>query len=133
MGEHFLSELKETFASSKYWNKVGLNHEDLAKGYSKISINLIEENLNMSGNLHGGIMMSALDIGMGLATRTLGPKKVSTIQMEVRFLQEINSGNVYAECKVIHLTKNTAVIEGKIINEVGDLIAFSTSTFKLFW
>lgn len=133
LAELYLEELKKSFEQSVYWRKIGLSHDQIERGFSSIKIFIEKENMNMSGNLHGGVMMSALDIGMGLAARSLGPSKVATIQLEVRFLQEIRAGDVFAKSKVIHTTRNTAIIEGKIVDSDENLIAYSTSTFKLFW
>ncbi|MEK4131107.1 PaaI family thioesterase [Solibacillus sp. FSL W8-0474] len=126
------NELKTAFEQSVYWRKLGLLHDDIEIGYSSIRLPISEDSLNINGTLHGGVMMTALDIGMSLAARSLGINKVSTIQLEVRFLQEVKAGEVLICSKVIHTTSNTAVIEGKIIDIDENLLAYSTSTFKLY-
>lgn len=125
------NELVKEFENSQFWNFVGFEFMDIEEGKATIKIQLRDEILNMQKMLHGGIIMSGLDLVMGLCARTLGTKAVSTIQLEVRFLQSIYDGAAILKSELIHCTKNTAVLKGTVENLNGELVAFCTSTFKL--
>lgn len=128
--ENFADIVKE-FQESPFWNFVRFEFLNIEEGKAKIKITLREELLNVQKMLHGGMYMSGLDTVMGLCARTTGAKSVSTIQLEVRFIQGINNGDVIFTSEMIKQTKNTAIIKGTAENSDGELLAYSTSTFKL--
>lgn len=128
--ENYTDIVKE-FQGSPFWKFVGFEFLHIEEGKAKIKIALREEMLNVQKMLHGGMFMSGLDTVMGLCARTTGAKSVSTIQLEVRFIQGINDGDVIFTSEIIKQTKNTAIIKGTAENLDGDLLAYSTSTFKL--
>lgn len=103
---------------------------DIYHGNSVIRLDSRPELDNTQKILHGGAIMSLMDTSMGIAVRSLGAERVSTIQMEIRFIESVISGSISAFSQVIHELKTTCIVECRVTNELGNLVAFSTSTFK---
>lgn len=125
------SDLVKEFESSNFWNFIGFEFLDIEEGKASIKIQLRDEILNMQKMLHGGIIMSGLDMVMGLCARTTGAKKVSTIQLEVRFIKSLFDGYAVINSEIINQTKSTVILKGTVESPDGDLIAYCTSTFKI--
>ncbi|WP_199860625.1 PaaI family thioesterase [Oceanobacillus damuensis] len=118
------------FHESGFWNFMNFKLVDLQEGTAVIKLYLESQLKNIQGILHGGAIMSLIDTSMGMAARSIGAERVSTIQLEVRFIDSVVSGSVIAESTVIHQLKSTCIIECRVKDEAGNLVALSTSTFK---
>ena len=118
------------FETNNFWNFMGFKLIEINHGTSVIELKSRTELDNTQQVLHGGAIMSLMDTSMGIAVRSLGAEKVSTIQLEIRFIESVISGSINAVSNVIHELKNTCIVECRVTNNLGNLIAFSTSTFK---
>lgn len=127
------NELQSEFENGEFWNFIGFEMVNIDKGRATIKIELREDILNMQRMLHGGIIMSGLDMVMGLCARTTGAEKVATIQLETRFLHSLYDGYAILESEIIHRNKNIVTLKGIVKGSKDNekLIAYSTSTFKL--
>ncbi|WP_152657153.1 PaaI family thioesterase [Oceanobacillus sp. CFH 90083] len=84
----------------------------------------------MSKIFHGGAIISLVDTPMGIAARSIEAEKVSTIQLEVRFIKPVQSGVITTISKIKYEQKSTCIIECQVKNTEQELIALGTSTFK---
>jgi uncharacterized protein (TIGR00369 family) len=92
--------------------------------------------VNHLGILHGGVVMTLLDVAMAHAARSLddahmadGPGLV-TIEMKTTFMRP-GTGRVRAVGRVLRITSSIAFCEGSAYDEAGALAAHATGTFKL--
>lgn len=126
------SSLIEEFGESNYFKYIGFECLSVEYGKAIIQIKKRPDISNMKDVLHGGVIMSGLDIVMGLTSRSVGAKAATTIQMEVKFINSVLEGTTEIIGELIHRTDNTAILHGKAIDEQGNLIAYSTATFRLY-
>ncbi|MGV2453433.1 PaaI family thioesterase [Acinetobacter seifertii] len=87
--------------------------------------------LNPLGGVHGGFAATVLDSVTGCAVHTMLPAGVGygTIDLNVKMCRPIPQNQVLiATGKVINLSKNLGISEGKIIDEEGKLYAYATAT-----
>lgn len=68
---------------------------------------------------------------MGMAGRSLGYDEVATLHLNIQYLKSVMEGTVYSEAEIIHQNRSTVLIEGRLMNEDGELIGHCTGTFKL--
>lgn len=129
VGEY--TKLIEQFESGRYFQLLGFEIEQVAYGQARMRLARTAENDNMQNVLHGGAIMSGLDIAMGLASRSLGSDAVSTIQMEVRFIKSLAEGSAIFRADTLHRTNSTAILTGRVESDQGELLAYGTGTFKL--
>ncbi|MFJ8065458.1 PaaI family thioesterase [Psychrobacillus sp. NPDC096426] len=126
------SSLINEFEQSNFFKYIGFECVSVEYGKVIIQIKKRPEISNLKDMLHGGVIMSGLDIVMGITSRSLGVKAASTIQMEVKFLNSVFEGTSEIIGELIHRSDHTAILNGKVIDEQGNLIAYSTATFRLY-
>ncbi len=68
---------------------------------------------------------------MGMAGRSLGFNEVMTIQLSIQYLKPVIESAIYSEATVVHQSRSTVLVEGKLFDEEKNLVAHSTGTFKV--
>ncbi|MDN5708646.1 MAG: PaaI family thioesterase, partial [Planococcus sp. (in: firmicutes)] len=102
------TQLIEQFENGPYFQLLGFEIDRVEYGKASMRLEKKTENDNMQNMLHGGAIMSGIDIVMGLASRSLGSDAVSTIQMEVRFIKSLAEGTAIFHAELLHQTNSTA-------------------------
>ena len=91
---------------------------------------------NPLGTVHGGWFATLLDSAVGCAIHTTLPagQGFTTLELKVNFVRALNQGVpvVRAEGKVIHLGRQVATAEGRIVGPDGKLYAHATTTCMIF-
>ena len=99
-------------------------------GKSQITYSPKPQHLNSFQVAHGGAVMTLMDVSMATAARSVDKSLgIVTIEMKTSFLRP-STGRLIAMGELIHRTKTTAFVESKIMNELGELCAHSTGTFR---
>ncbi|MEH6990518.1 PaaI family thioesterase [Cytobacillus firmus] len=128
--EH-LQKVRADFENSPFWNFIGLRLKELKEGYVLLALPIQKEFINVRNSVHGGIYASVMDTAMGMAGRSLGYDEVATLHLNIHYLKSVMDGTVYSEAEIIHQNRSTVLIEGRLMNEDGELIGHCTGTFKL--
>lgn len=112
---------------------IGLDFTKIDKGYTQCALKVNENLLNPHKVLHGGVMYSMADTGMGGALYTLLDKSEScaTIEIKINYFIPVTSGTLTCNTSLIHKGKKTAVIESEILND-GNLVAKAIGTYSIF-
>ncbi len=88
------------------------------------------EHTNSYGVMHGGAVMTLLDVAMATAARSDTPEMgVVTIEMKSSFMRPAR-GPMVARGKLIQRTRSMAFAEAWIYDAEGQLCSQSTGTFK---
>lgn len=127
----YLQKVEEEFTTSEFWSFIGLEIQTLKEGYVELRLPYKKEFNNVRSTVHGGIYMSAIDTTMGMMCRSLGYDDVMTIQLSTQFLKPVVGEAFTTSASVIHRSKSTILVEGKMCNEAGELIGHSTATFRV--
>ena len=99
-------------------------------GESELSFTPQREHMNSFEVAHGGVVMTLLDIGMATAARSIDKTEgIVTIEMKTSFLQPAK-GALITRGKLLHRTRTTAFVEGRVINAEGVVCAHATGTFR---
>ena len=107
--------------------------EALDKGSARLSLPVERHLTNSLGSVHGGVIMSLLDVALCTAARTLHPESVGviTINMSTSFIQAGNSAKLYAEARVLKDGRSMSFVEGEAKNEDGSLVAKAVATVRV--
>ncbi len=98
------------------------------------------DQLNSFGVVHGGVVMTLLDVAMAHAARAGNVEDLSeavrgavTIEMKTSFMAPSPAGpaKLFAHGKLLKRTATLAFTEGRVLDEQGNLCAHATGTFKL--
>lgn len=112
---------------------IGLNFEARQDGHSLCTLEVKEKLLNPHRVVHGGVIYSLADTGMGGALYTLmeDDESCATIEIKIVYLKPVTQGVLACETKVIQKGKRIAVLESEVENE-GRMIAKAMGTFSIF-
>ena len=99
-------------------------------GHSEIRYAPTPQHLNSFGVLHGGAVMTLLDVSMAVASRSVRRDSgIVTIEMKTSFMRPAR-GAVVGKGRLIHSTTKMAFTEGMVHDAAGELCAHATGTFK---
>lgn len=91
---------------------------------------------NPLGAVHGGWFATLLDSAVGCAIHTTLPagKAFTTLELKVNMVRALNDSVplVRAEGKIIHVGRQVATAEGRIVGPDGKLYAHATTTCLIF-
>jgi acyl-CoA thioesterase len=112
---------------------IGLNFTKCEKGHSQCVLEVNEKLFNPHKVLHGGIVYSMADTGMGGALYPdLGDDELcATIEIKIIYFAAVTSGTLVCDTRVIHRGKRVAILESEIKND-GRLVAKATGSFSIF-
>lgn len=112
---------------------IGLEFTKLQKGYSQCILTINEKLLNPHKVLHGGVIYSMADTGMGAALYPhLNIDEIcATVEVKIMYFSAAKSGDLTCETVVLHKGKRIAILESEITNN-GRSIAKATGTYSIF-
>lgn len=128
---------KKSFLQTKgfhpFGDLIGLMFTKLEKGYSLCTLDVEKKLMNPHGFLHGGVMYSMADTGMGAALYSLLEENelCATVEVKIAYFKPIKDGTLICETKVIHKGKNISVLESEIMNNE-HLVSKAIGTFSIF-
>jgi uncharacterized protein (TIGR00369 family) len=82
------------------------------------------------GTLHGGILCDLADAAMGCAnlSRLEDGESFATVELKINFLKPVWSGRIIAVGALIKAGSTLALLDCRITDESGSLVAYATST-----
>jgi uncharacterized protein (TIGR00369 family) len=82
------------------------------------------------GTVHGGILCDLVDAAMGCAHASLleDGETFTTLELKINFMKPVWTGHLVAEGKVIKAGRTIGLVEGRVTDESGSLVAYATST-----
>ena len=83
--------------------------------------------------LQGGFITGWIDAAMAYATMAASEFTASPLSLEIKisFLRGAGPGLYRAEAWIERMGKSTVFLEGRLLNEAGDVVAKGSSTAKL--
>ena len=111
---------------------LGIRLRSRGEGRAILEVELTPELMNSWESAHGGVIMTLLDVAMAVAARTMDPRAVGaiTVEMKTSFIGTC-SGTLVAEGRCIHLGKSVAFCEGEARDAAGTVVAKASGTFMV--
>ena len=111
---------------------IGLNFTSKANGYSQCVLVVSENLFNPNGVLHGGVVYSMADTGMGgaLHSSLTADESCATIEINIVYLKAVTAGVLTCNTKLLRRGRNIGVLESDVENE-GNLVAKALGTFSI--
>ncbi|TFG20327.1 MAG: PaaI family thioesterase [Promethearchaeota archaeon] len=124
---------KQSKGFHPYGELIGLSFTELGKGFSECLIEVDKRLFNPHKVLHGGIIYSMADTGMGGALYSLleEDELCATIEVKINYFKSVREGTLTCRTKVIHKGKNVAVLESEVKNE-DHIVAKAIGTYMIF-
>lgn len=115
---------------------VGMALTEASEGRAVFTLTTAEWHYNPIGSVHGGIAATLLDSAMGCAIQTMLPLGVgySTLELSVNYTRGMTAttGTVYAIGEALHVGRQSATAQGRIVDAEGKLYAHGTTTCIVF-
>lgn len=86
---------------------------------------------SMEGIVHGGVTSTLADVAMGhgAAPHVNGVQQCVTVESKINYLAPAKGSHLKAEANVLKKGKKIIVMEAKVFDEKGSLVAISTGTY----
>jgi acyl-CoA thioesterase len=112
---------------------IGLHFTSIGSGHSQCTLEVNGKLMNPHNVLHGGVVYSMADTGMGAALypHLVKDEICATLEIKVVYFAAVPSGNLVCNTKLIHKSKAIAVLESEIENN-GKLVAKAMGTYSIF-
>jgi len=107
--------------------------ETLGEGSARLSLPIEAHLTNSIGTVHGGVILSLLDVALCTAARTLHPDSlgVITIDLSTSFIGGGSGARLLAEARVLKNGRSMIFVEGEAKNEDGSLVAKAIATVRV--
>ena len=111
---------------------IGLSFTEKANGSSQCVLTVSENLFNPNGVLHGGVVYSMADTGMGGALHSIlaADETCATIEINIVYLKAVTAGVLICNTKLLRKGRNIGVLESDVENE-GQLVAKALGTFSI--
>jgi len=112
---------------------IGFEFTKLRKGYSQCVLQINKNHFNPHKTVHGAVMYSMADTGMGGALYSLLEKNEScaTVEIKITYFKAVRDGTLTCDTKAIHRGKSFGVLESEIFNDE-TLVSKAYGTFSIF-
>lgn len=119
--------------SERFIHLVGLQFDPASPHNGKCSLTVSPSHLNGNGVVHGGVLFTLADTGMGYALHsTLGPEELcATIEIKINYFKAVTHGEVLCCSTLLHRGKSTANLDAALTVD-GALVAKANGTFAIF-
>jgi acyl-CoA thioesterase len=124
---------KESLPPMGFQLLVGFDVTERGEGISRCELEVEEKHLNPHRVVHGGVMYTLADTGMGAAVYSvLEPHELcATIELKMVYMAPVREGRLVCESRVLHRGRRVIVLESEVRN--GDrLAAKALGTFAVF-
>ena len=107
--------------------------EALGEGTARLSLPIEPHLTNSLGTVHGGVIMSLLDVALCTAARTLHPEStgVVTIDLSTSFVGGGSGARLFADARVLKDGKSMTFVEAEAKNADGSLVAKAIATVRV--
>ena len=100
-----LTTAKRFFGRDRFVENCGIEIVECREGYAKCEVTIADKHLNVIDAIQGGLLFTIADFSAAVAGFTLGRVAVS-INADISFFRNCNSGILTAEAEVISQTHN---------------------------
>ena len=107
--------------------------ETLGKGTATLSLPVERHLTNSLGTVHGGVIMSLLDVALCTAARTLHPESIGviTINLSTSFIGAGSGNKLLADARVMKDGRSMSFVEAEAKNADGSLVAKAVATVRV--
>ncbi|MBM3393339.1 MAG: PaaI family thioesterase [Betaproteobacteria bacterium] len=117
-----------------YVQFMGMRMLSQADGKARVAFDPKPEHFNSWKSVHGGVLMSLLDVTMGTAARALDASCIgaSTVEMKTNFINPAQ-GPVFTDATALRAGRSLIYCEAEVTDLSGTLLAKANGTFKLIY
>jgi uncharacterized protein (TIGR00369 family) len=109
---------------------VGFTMTEVEPGRAVFEMDAGPQHASPLGTVHGGVICDLVDGAMGVAHAAAldEGETFTTLELKINFMKPVWSGHLRAEGKVIKAGRTIGLVEGRVTDGSGSLVAYATST-----
>ena len=109
---------------------IGFAMAEVEPGRAVFEMDAGPQHASPLGSVHGGVICDLVDAAMGVSHASLleDGETFTTLELKINFLKPVWAGHLRAEGKVIKQGRTIGLVEGRVTDESGSLVAYATST-----
>lgn len=109
---------------------IGMRMVSAEVGRATFELDAGHQHSSPPGTLHGGILCDLADAAMGCAnvSRLAEDESFATVELKINFLKPVWAGRLTAVGELIKAGSTIALLQCRITDESGSLVAYATST-----
>ena len=109
---------------------IGFAMTEVEPGRAVFEMDVGPQHASPLGSVHGGVICDLVDGAMGVSHASLleDGETFTTLELKINFMKPVWSGHLRAEGKVIKQGRTVGLVEGRVTDESGSLVAYATST-----
>ncbi len=122
-----MNKLKEFLQQDRFAAEAGAELLAIEPGYAKARMEITPRHLNAGGVCQGGALFTLADLAFAAVANSHG-KLTLSVSANLTFVRSISSGFVYAEAREVANHHRLPLIEVRLTDEQGTLLAFMTTS-----
>lgn len=122
---------RPTFPLAEFCN---LEIDEVGRGHAVGTVHIDHDrHANPHGVLHGGVLFTAVDTTMGVATQSLlEPGQIcATIEIQVRFFRPMVAGTLHADVQVVNEGRKVVHLLSHVSDGGGRQVALAVGSFAV--
>lgn len=126
--------IKEHVNSSAYYQLLGFEVVELARGYARLRMPASKKLLQFQGAIHGGALYSVADaaVAVALVTTCHPGEQVLTIEGKINYLAPVSAGEeIWAEARLVQRGRRIALGDVEVKGDEGRLVAKGLITYMV--
>jgi len=125
-------DLRHRVASSPFHHALGIDVVEATEGFVRLAMDAREDQRNLQGTVHGGIVATLADTAMGFAVRTSNDERRHvTIDLGVHYLRAAHPGTIEAVGTVVRAGATITYAEADVLDADGRLLARAHGTYSV--
>jgi len=115
----------ENLAGPFFWRR-------LEDGTDHIVLRAADRHCNRQGVVHGGLMLTMIDLTFAIAAKEFPDQRLVTISLSSEFVSAGQIGNlIEAKAEVVRRTRSLCFLRGQVLSE-GQTLLNASCIYKLF-
>lgn len=117
---------------SSFNKHVGLRVLEFKDGASLIALRVEPQHLNGNGVVHGGVMFTMADTGMGAAllSTLVEGERCATIELKINYFRPVPGGELHCRSQLVHRGRTTAYLES-VVSVDATVVGKAVGTFTI--
>ena len=109
---------------------VGFEMTKVEVGRAVFELDAGPQHASPLGTVHGGIVCDLVDAAMGCSHASLldEGETFTTLELKINFMKPVWQAHLVAEGEVIKAGRTIGLVEGRVTDDSGSLVAFATAT-----
>lgn len=126
-----LKRIDELFHRVRYAKLVGIEIDEVSRGFVKMHLDARDELRQVNDVLHGGSVASLIDTAAAFAVITLldDGQSATTSDLTIHYLRPLATGRVSAEARVLRPGRRLLVVTVEVFGDSRSLAATAVTTY----